>query len=160
MLSDTVKQSELSSNAAGKGAAMIGIEDAGNRYTAETVEGVLQELWGTTKRRANPDLWVDTAGITGSILVSRAGYLYAYFHEDGRHGQEVKCKVLQTHNTSYNRIYTLGEVYRTTKYSNNQDITLSVVNNSADKTATITASCIGSSDGKNRYMRLIFSDLI
>jgi len=64
--SKAVKASDLSSTATGKGAAIIGIEDAGG-YTAQTtVEGALQELYGLSGSKVYT---VGTGGVTIGDLV-------------------------------------------------------------------------------------------
>jgi hypothetical protein len=69
-VSDVADSTDLISTAVGKGAALIGINDAGGKYTSTTVEGALQELGsaglaigspiaGSTPSRL---LWSDASG--------------------------------------------------------------------------------------------------
>lgn len=49
-------KTDLASTAAGEGASLIGVQDAGNFYTATTVEGVLAEIYGMLGSGAAADI--------------------------------------------------------------------------------------------------------
>lgn len=63
-------ETELGSTAAGQGASLIGVEDAGGNFTATTVEGVLAELASTSSGASTGEAFI-TAAASGSLSAER-----------------------------------------------------------------------------------------
>lgn len=63
---DNAIRSDFASTAAGKGASLVGVEDAGNKFTASTVEGVLAELQSNIESEASTRAAADTT-LQGNI---------------------------------------------------------------------------------------------
>jgi len=63
-----IKASDLASNLTGKGASILGIEDAGGYYVGSNMEAALQEI-GQKFNEVGSDYLADTAGVTKGDLV-------------------------------------------------------------------------------------------